>query len=335
MTEICLAKGLVNTLWLQLNQKNKNRPLKYLLKRKRKNKITFGIPLFKGTEEEFSRAEILTQLKKCESEAKNIRRKLPPNNWKKRGFQGKNKHKGNLQHVFSTYNSNRRSEKCSSLSKKLALCKNSSKLVTSRKVKSFFGSMGLRDTYKGPRNFGNCKGVQETFSKKSDTGENSPHATYGSGTSNFNTSGDRENVEEGSHTAKIAWSRGVFEQYFLGREKRWEKSTCGELKIPKPAHSTSAFQTGSLFYLRESLQERDYMCKLDMKDAYFSVPLHPPSRSYIRFSWSGNPYEFHCLCSGLWPAPTIFTKLPIIPMYILRRMNVWIVTCLDDMLMIG
>ena len=142
-------------------------------------------------------------------------------------------------------------------------------------------------------------------------------------------------IEEGSHTAKIAWSRGVFEQYFLGREKRWEKSTCGELKIPKPAHSTSAFQTGSLFCLRESLQERDYMCKLDMKDAYFSVPLHPPSRSYIRFSWSGNPYEFHCLCSGLWPAPTIFTKLPIIPMYILRRMNVWIVTCLDDMIMIG
>ena len=53
------------------------------------------------------------------------------------GFQGKNKHKGNLlQHVVSSYNSNRRSEECSSMSKKLVLCKKSSKLPTS-KLKHF------------------------------------------------------------------------------------------------------------------------------------------------------------------------------------------------------
>ena len=43
MSEICLAKSLANTLWLHLNKKN--RPLKYFLKRARKNKIPFGIPL--------------------------------------------------------------------------------------------------------------------------------------------------------------------------------------------------------------------------------------------------------------------------------------------------
>ena len=38
-----------------------------------------------------------------------------------------------------------------------------------------FGS--LRDTYKGPRNFVNCKGAQNTFSKISNTGKVSqtPH----------------------------------------------------------------------------------------------------------------------------------------------------------------
>ena len=117
------------------------------------------------------------------------------------GFQGKNEHKGNLQHVVSSYNSNRRSEECSSMGKKLVLCKKSSKLATSRKVKIFFGSMG--DTYKGSRNFRNCKGVQYTFSKKSNTRESPLSATHGSGTSRSNTSGDREHVEEGSHTTKI------------------------------------------------------------------------------------------------------------------------------------
>ena len=54
------------------------------------------------------------------------------------GFQGKNKHKVNLlQHVVSTDNSNIRSEECSSKGKKLGLCKNSSKLAISRKVKAF------------------------------------------------------------------------------------------------------------------------------------------------------------------------------------------------------
>ena len=124
------------------------------------------------------------------------------------GFQGKNEHKGNLQHVFSSYNSNRRSEECSSMGKKLVLCKKSSKLATSRKVKIFFGSMG--DTYKGSRNFRNCKGVQYTFSKKSNTRESPLNATHGSGPSRSNTSGDREHVEEVSHTTNRASNWGHF-----------------------------------------------------------------------------------------------------------------------------
>ena len=73
------------------------------------------------------------------------------------------------------------------MGKKLVLYKNNSKLTTSRKVKTFFGSMG--DTYKGSSNFRNCKGVQDTFPKKSKIGESSPNAKHGSGTSSSNTSG--------------------------------------------------------------------------------------------------------------------------------------------------
>ena len=101
----------------------------------------------------------------------------------------------------------------------------------------------MGDNYKASRNFRNCKGVQETL-KKSNTGESSPDATHGSETSRSNTSGDRELVEEGSHTTNRALGWGLFKQYFLGWEKRSGKSTCGELKILKPVHSIPAFQNG-------------------------------------------------------------------------------------------
>ena len=38
----------------------------------------------------------------------------------------------------------------------------------------------MDDSYKRPRNFRNCEGAQDTFSKKSNTGENSADATHGS-----------------------------------------------------------------------------------------------------------------------------------------------------------
>ena len=110
------------------------------------------------------------------------------------------------------------------------------------KHKRFFGSMG--NTYKGSRNFRNCKGVQDSFFKKSSTRESSPDATHGSGKGTSNTNGDREHVEKGSRTANRASGSGVFKQYFLGWEKRWRKSICGELKILKRVHSISAFQNG-------------------------------------------------------------------------------------------
>ena len=92
------------------------------------------------------------------------------------------------------------------------------------------------------------------------------------------------------------------------------------------------FKLEGFFCLRELLQEEDYICKLDMKYAYFSVPLHQSLRNYVRFSWSGNFYEFLCLCFGLEPAPRISTKLLKIPLSVLRRINIRIGIYLDDML---
>ena len=83
MTEICLAKSLGNTLRLQLNKKN--RPLKHLMKRARKNKNPFGIPLQKhrggvweGSIQNFFSKKYMAN-----------RGNYHPATGKKNGFQGK------------------------------------------------------------------------------------------------------------------------------------------------------------------------------------------------------------------------------------------------------
>ena len=86
---------------------------------------------------------------------------------------------------------------------------------------------------------------------------------------------------------------------------------------------------------QNNLKKEDYMCKLDQKDTCFLVPLNPASRKFVRFLWSGKLYEFLCFCFELSPAPRIFTKLLKIPLSMLRRLNILVITYLDDMLLIG
>ena len=220
------------------------------------------------------------------------------------------------------------------MGKKLVLCKKSSKLATSRNVKTFFGSMG--DTYKGSRNSINCKGVQDTFSKKSNTDESSPDAKNGLGTSRSNTSEDGEHVEEGNHTANRASDWGVFKQYFLGWEKRWDKLTCGELKILKPVYSISAFQNGRFvlppqitatgrlhvlagyercLFFSSTASVIKKLCSVFMVRESLRVPL-------IMFRLGTSSQNLHKIAKNT-------------SVCVLRRINIRIVICLDDMLIMG
>ena len=95
------------------------------------------------------------------------------------------------------------------------------------------------------------------------------------------------------------------------------------------------FKMEGLHCLKFLLEQNDLLCKIDLKDAYFAIPLSKQSSKCVRFKWSGNLYEFLCLCFGLAPVPKVFIKLLIIPIYLLRRINIRIIVYLDDMLLIG
>ena len=54
--------------------------------------------------------------------------------------------------------------------------------------------------------------------------------------------------------------------------------------------------------LKEMLQERDCMFKIDLKDAHFSVPLYQKSKKFESFNWEDLFYQILCSCFGLGPA---------------------------------
>lgn len=78
-----------------------------------------------------------------------------------------------------------------------------------------------------------------------------------------------------------------------------------------------------------------YFAKLDIKDAYFLVPVSKNYRKFLRFEFDNQIYEFNCLPFGLNIAPYVYTKLlkPVLKQ--LRINNVFCVSYLDDLLIIG
>ena len=95
------------------------------------------------------------------------------------------------------------------------------------------------------------------------------------------------------------------------------------------------FKMEDLNAVADLLRPGDFMCKLDLKFAYFSVPLHRRSQKFIRVHFQGRTYQFTCLPFGLTSAPRIFTKILKPVTGILRKMGIWIIVYLDDMLIMN
>lgn len=91
------------------------------------------------------------------------------------------------------------------------------------------------------------------------------------------------------------------------------------------------FRNGRLSQLKPLIQERDWMCKLDLKDRYFSIPLDQDPRKFVSSRQKGTFCEFMCLCFGLGLVPRVFTKLLKIPALLLRKINIRVMTYLDNM----
>lgn len=78
-----------------------------------------------------------------------------------------------------------------------------------------------------------------------------------------------------------------------------------------------------------------FMTDLDLKDAYYLVPVHKMSRTYIRFIFNEEIFEFTCLPFGLYLNPYLFPKLMKVFVYYLRSVGWILCIYLEDFLFFG
>ena len=73
---------------------------------------------------------------------------------------------------------------------------------------------------------------------------------------------------------------------------------CEAVFIPvhkQPILGSKARWNLRLHLLRDLLQPRDWLGKIDLKDAYFVIPIRENHRKYLRFIWKNTLLEFVCL----------------------------------------
>lgn len=95
------------------------------------------------------------------------------------------------------------------------------------------------------------------------------------------------------------------------------------------------FKMEDIRVIKDILQPKDYLAKLDLKDAYFAVPIAVEDRKFLQFEWAGKIFEFTCLPFGLASAPRTFTKLLRPVMSQIREQGIRCLLYLDDMLVLG
>ena len=57
------------------------------------------------------------------------------------------------------------------------------------------------------------------------------------------------------------------------------------------------------------MKQNCYMASVDLRDAYYLVPIDEEYRTFLRFSWRGQLFQFTCLPNGLSCAPRLYTKI--------------------------
>ena len=128
---------------------------------------------------------------------------------------------------------------------------------------------------------------------------------------------------------------GFFSQLFTVPKKGGGQRPIINLKRLNSFLDIKHFKMEGINTLRDILQERDWMGKLDLSDAYLTVPIHHKDRKYLKFHWRGQSYQFKSLPFGLATAPRTFTKVlhPVVSH--LRSMGIRLIIYLDNILILS
>jgi hypothetical protein len=87
--------------------------------------------------------------------------------------------------------------------------------------------------------------------------------------------------------------------------------------------------------LRLALRPGDWASSIDLRDAYFHIVIHPRDRSWLRFVWRSQVFQFKALPFGLSLSPWIFTAVVRELLASARKLGIRIRAYLDDWLILA
>ena len=140
-------------------------------------------------------------------------------------------------------------------------------------------------------------------------------------------------LEKGAKKKEIHCKDQVCQASVPSNKEGWRATTSDQPEKIQHIHILQTFQDGRTPSIKGNFGTR--RLSMDLKDAYFCVPLNKQSREHVPFEWEGFLYELLCLCFGLGPASSLFTKLIKLPVSILRKLYIRIIAYLDDFLILG
>jgi hypothetical protein len=96
------------------------------------------------------------------------------------------------------------------------------------------------------------------------------------------------------------------------------------------------FKLEGMPVVRDSLQDGDWMCTVDLSDAFFHIPLHQEHQRFFQFRWRGRLYQYRCCPFGWSRSPQWFQAFTAHIAKICRsEFNFRVVVYLDDFLVMG
>ena len=125
---------------------------------------------------------------------------------------------------------------------------------------------------------------------------------------------------------KVTWNLSKFPKEIF------RIATSNKFEEPKLLCRVQPFQNRRFISFRKAPRGKGLSLEIGSKDAYFSASLHLDSQKYVKFQWNQKLYQSLCLCFWLALAPRVLTKL--VKVAILRRLNLLLILCLDDILLI-
>jgi hypothetical protein len=130
-------------------------------------------------------------------------------------------------------------------------------------------------------------------------------------------------------------SPGFYSRLFVVPKKNGKLRPVLDLSPLNTFLRKMAFKMETPALVRQCLRQGDFATSIDLADAYFHVGIHPASRSWLRFVWKGQTFQFRVLPFGLSQSPWVFTKVVSFLVRCVRAQGVRIIAYLDDWLIMA